>query len=281
MSREAPPREPPIPSRGHASIEVALEAGRSVVRRSRAESPLRILTPTATGGSAAWVVTSSFGGGIVEGDDLRVDLIVREGAKALFTTQATTKVYPGVLPARQTITVDVLPGGAAFCLPDPTSCFAGAKFVQDVHVALADRTSALVWCDVLTAGRVARDERWDASRISSRLTLRRADETILRDAIELDPAHGDLRARMTRFDAVGTLVVLGPRLADVASALVKRTRAPHPDDRAVFAASPLAAGEGVVARFAATDVEAAIALARDATAFVADLIGVDPWSRRP
>src|SRR5207248_157466 len=53
---------------------------RSVVRSAFAASPLRLLTPR-NHGQAAWAYTSSLGGGLVDGDEIRID--VRIGDRAV------------------------------------------------------------------------------------------------------------------------------------------------------------------------------------------------------
>ena len=72
------------------------------MRRAYATSPLRLLTPK-NHGHAAWVYTSSYGGGLVDGDDIAVEASVGSGATAFLSTQSATKGLP--LAARH-------PGGA-------------------------------------------------------------------------------------------------------------------------------------------------------------------------
>lgn len=265
---------------GAASVEVAVEAGRSVVTRLRAESPLRILTPRAAGGDAAWIVTSSFGGGIVEGDAVRLDVKVRAGASALLTTQASTKVYRSAARASsQHTAIDVEPGALVVSVPDHVTTFAGARFEQRATIALADASSALVWLDLQSAGRSARGERWDFAHATTALEIKREGRLLLRDAVVLDPAHGAVRARLSRFDAIGTIVVLGDRFARARDELLARHPPPRPSDAVVSTASPLA-HDGAILRFAAVDIAAAISFVRGRLAFVTDAIGVDPWARK-
>ncbi|MFI5297531.1 MAG: urease accessory protein UreD [Polyangiales bacterium] len=268
------------PQSGAATVEVALEAGRSVVRRLRAESPLRVLTPRSVGGHAAWVVASSFGGGIVEGDSIRLDVTVRQGATALLTTQASTKVYRSAdRAASQHTTLTVEANALAVSLPDHVTSFAHARFDQRAAIALADTTSSLVWLDLQSAGRSARGERWDFAHLATSLDVRRAGRLLVRDALVLNPAHGDVRARLGRFDAIGTVLILGDRFAGVRERLLDRQPPPRPSDDVVSTASPIAR-DGVMLRFAATDVASALAFVRARLAFVTDAIGADPWARK-
>src|SRR5262249_38185959 len=140
---------------GEGVCEVARRGAGSAVVRLAARSPLRLLTPRNHGG-AAWVVTTSYGGGLVDGDALRIALRVGPGAAAYLATQSSTKVYPGA--ASQTIVADVGDGGLLVSLPDPVVCFAGARYRQDATIRLG-AGAGLVWLDGLTAGRAARGGR--------------------------------------------------------------------------------------------------------------------------
>jgi len=59
-------------------------SGRSDVHRARGAGPLRLLCPRAAG-NAAWVVTSSLGGGLVDGDHVALDVTVDAGATCVIT----------------------------------------------------------------------------------------------------------------------------------------------------------------------------------------------------
>src|SRR5262245_25857867 len=99
-----------------ASALVRPGNGRSDVHRARGAGPLRLLFPRAAG-DAAWIVTSSLGGGLVDGDAVALEVRVDAGATAVITTQASTKVYKGSSQQRTRVSVDG--DGAVLVLPDP------------------------------------------------------------------------------------------------------------------------------------------------------------------
>lgn len=70
--------------------------------------------------------------------------------------------------------------------PDPLTCFASARFCQDVRLTLAPSAS-LLYVDVLTAGRTANGERWMAEEIRSALRVVRAGRTLLDKVPRADP----------------------------------------------------------------------------------------------
>jgi len=77
---------------GHASLEVKLVFNESTVISAYATSPMKLLTPRSRGQSV-WACTSSFGGGLVAGDQTRLDLMLRYETKCFMGTQASTKIY--------------------------------------------------------------------------------------------------------------------------------------------------------------------------------------------
>ncbi|MGK4002520.1 urease accessory protein UreD [Sorangium sp. So ce1036] len=277
ISRAAPPPPRRPGEAGDGELVFTRVAGRTVIERALARSPLRLLTPR-NHGQAAWVFVASLGGGLVGGDAISLDVRVAGGAAALLGTQASTKVYRSPLGSRQRLDADVGEGGLLVAIPDPVVCFAGSRYEQHIDVALAEDAS-LVLVDAMTSGRSARGERWAFDRYASRVRVRRGGRAALLDATLLDPAHGALLERMGRFDALATLVVAGPRARGAAEALLAPR--PPPGRRAdlVASASPLRGG-GAVVRVAGTGVERVAAFVRGALGSLAGELGDDPFARK-
>ena len=99
-----------------AQVVVRPGIGCSEVHRARAAGPLRLLTPRAAG-RAAWVVTSSLGGGLVDGDNVACEIEIHPGATCVITTQASTKAYRGV--SSQQLRVRAFGDATALVVPDP------------------------------------------------------------------------------------------------------------------------------------------------------------------
>src|SRR5438270_13849028 len=185
-------------AQGRLSFERA--GAQTVLRDAYAESPLRLLTPR-NHGEAAWVYTSTLGGGFVDGDRVRLRISVGGGARAFVSGQGPTRIYRSPRGCESETLAEVGAGAALVLAPDPTSCFAGARFRQRIAIDLADGASIALW-DVLAAGRSARGDRWSFERCSLGLALRRDGRTVLDESWLLDPAHGPLRERLGRFEAL-------------------------------------------------------------------------------
>ena len=106
-----------------------------MLTRAFAASPAKLIATkghgTACGGYAA-----TFGGGLVGGDEIRLRVDVTAGARALLTTQASTKVYRSPHGTSAELQGRVGLDGLLVVAPDPVVCFAGARYrqVQRFHV---------------------------------------------------------------------------------------------------------------------------------------------------
>jgi urease accessory protein len=248
---------------------------RSDVLRARGAGPLRLLCPRAAGG-AGWIVTSSLGGGLVDGDALALEVMIEAGATCVVTSQASTKVYRGA--SRLGTRVQVRDGAIALVVPDPVVPFAGARFDQVTAIAL-DAGASLALSDVVTAGRVAYGERWSAARVATTLELAIGGERALLDRLVIE---GGRAPRMGRFEALGTALLAGPRFAEIAAAELARLTA-SPIARGapvVVAGSPLPRGGGALFRVAGERVEAVVGAVRDLLRAACARAGQDPWGRR-
>ncbi len=262
---------------GHGTIVFSHVAGRTVPTTVRAESPLRLLTPQ-NHGMACWAYSSSFGGGFVDGDVVSMQVVVDDDASALLATQASTKIYRGA--ARMQLDARLGERALLAVIPDPVVCFEGASYAQRLSFVLQP-TSSLVLVDSLTAGRSARGERWAFSRYESRLGVGRADEArLLDDPVRLDATEAPIASRFGRFDAMATLVLLGPALCSAAQSLLARLAAEPVPRRGdvVMTASPL--HDGALVRVVATSADILADHVRAALSFLPALLGDDPWARK-
>jgi urease accessory protein len=253
---------------GHGALEV--EGGRVIGLTAR--SPLQLLA-TGNHGRAAWVFTSSLGGGLVDGDALSLRIRVGHGGAAFLTTQSATRVYPGA--ARQEIEADV--DGLLIHAPDPVMVYAGADFRQRAVCRLA-ADATLVWVDSLVAGRVERGERWAFARHESRLRLERAGRLVLADGLLLDRAHGPLGQRLGRFAALATLVAIGPEASELRAAWL--AAGPRERRASVLAAPSAVGGDGALVRLAADSAGALRAVLGELLRPIERLLGDDPFARK-
>lgn len=267
---------------GRASLEVQLVSGESAVTSSYATNPLKLLTPRSRGQSV-WACTSSFGGGLVAGDQTRLNLQIGAGSRCFLGTQASTKIYrnPAALPSGHETQATLGSGSFLVFAPDPVQAFAGSIYAQRQEFHLASDAS-LVLLDWFTSGRAARGERWQFSQFQSRNDIFVDGKRIILDSLLLTPADGSLIAshRMGRFDCFATLLLVGPALHEAASHLIEMVSREPVARRASLVASASAVGNGALLRVAGEHVEAVGHELHHHLSFLRDLLGDDPWARK-
>ena len=186
--------------------------GRSVVTRAFATSPLRLLTPR-NHGHAAWVYTSSYGGGLVDGDRIRLDVDVGPGAAAFLSTQASTKVYRSPRGTVPDCEARVAADGLLVVAPDPVVCFAAAATGRASPSTSSRRRR---WCWSTGCRRGAALPASAGRSMSTRRgsTCGSTAALVLHDALRCGSDDGDLQERLGRFDVLATVLILGATLRD-------------------------------------------------------------------
>ena len=233
------------------------ESGRTVLARAEASSPLRFLRPTFPGSRSAAVCLVTFGGGLVDGDALDLDIVVEAGATLVLFTQSTTKAFRGT--SRATFRAEVR--GTLALLPDPVACFQGSRYRQRIDITLHEQGSAVV-LDGITSGRAAFGERWAFDGVDLATTVRGGGAVMVRDALRVDVNDGPIPPRLDRFEALATVLAIGPRVRPVASSILASAVVTAD---LVAAPSPLlgsSAAAGAIVRIAATSPSRSLAEAR-------------------
>jgi urease accessory protein len=264
---------------GSAYLTFTRSGSDTVLTRAFATSPAKLIASKGRG-STCWVYAATFGGGLVGGDDIQLRADVTAGARALLTTQASTKVYRSDRRSRQGLTATVGANGLLAVVPDPVVCFANSDFAQKQRYDLHP-DSSLVMVDWMTSGRHASGERWAFSRYESRVDIRRGSQRVFFDGLVLEPHTDAVAARMGRFNVYLTAIVSGPLVAAAAVELVSEV-SHSPVARGadlVVAAAALPDG-GALLRMAGTSVEALGGTLRRRLGFLPPLVGDDLWSRK-
>jgi urease accessory protein len=264
---------------GTGVLDVARVEHRSVVRRAYATSPLRLLLPR-NHGAAAWVYLSSYGGGLVGGDELSLTVHVGPDASAFVSSQAATKIYRSQAPTSVHLDATVAAGGQLVLWPDPVVCFAGSTYRQRQRIDLA-AGAGLVLVDAMSSGRRASGERWRFDEYTSELSIASEGRLVLRDALRLAAADGDIAARMGRFDVLASAAIVGRRwTAAIEQTLAAVAAQPVERQADILVAAAPIRDAGCVLRVAGRSIEQVSAVVRRYLSFVSSFLTDDPWARK-
>lgn len=150
--------------------------------------PLRVQKPLYPEGEATChVVIVHPPGGVVGGDELRVEAQLEKGARALLSTPGAAKWYrANSHVSKQQVKLALAPNAVVEWLPQETIFFNGANVVLDSEIALQGDAQYL-GCEILCFGRTAHGERFTQGRLRQRLKITRDGKPIWFE-------QGDLRA---------------------------------------------------------------------------------------
>lgn len=216
-------------------LEVANSGGASRLRRCLGLPPIKFINPRTQGGSCQ-VYVSNYGGGLVDGDSIRMRVECAEGARLYLGTQSSTKVYRGSGRGgcRQEIVGTVHANALAVVCPDPVVPFADSRYRQSQSWEV-DPRGELIVLDWLQPGRSARGEVFAYRSLSSELRITRpggAPILVERFALEPDVQDPFRCGRFGPFRSFLTAAFIGPRAEALADALEGRLLALNRPGRA-------------------------------------------------
>lgn len=218
---------------------------RTVLRDRRHTGPLRVqrpFYPEATGVCHVYLLHPP--GGLVAGDQLRIEAHVAEGAHALITTPAANKVYrsrDAQLQATQIQRLCVSGGASLEWLPQETIAFRGARAELCTRVELSADARFIGW-EILCLGRPAAAESFDQGALRPQLELMRDGRLVYieRGLYEAGSALMQAAWGLAGQPVVGTLLCAAPnasRAIEPVRALLASLESAAPSGRAQLAAS--------------------------------------------
>jgi urease accessory protein len=126
----------------------------------------------------------------------------------LFSTPSATRVYRSLGEvAVQTVELTVGSGAILEWVPDVTIPYAGSRFRQAIHVALAEGATVLLW-DAIASGRVARGERWAFTSLENGIRITTASGRSVLERYALAPSSRGI-GLAAEWDYVGSFYVIG------------------------------------------------------------------------
>jgi urease accessory protein len=161
---------------GRLSLHIARRAEKSTIVARRHQGPYlvqRPFHPEADGTCHVLLIHPP--GGLVTGDALELDLLVDEGARALITAPAATKIYrarTSGAAVRQDNMLTVRSGAQLEWLPQETIVFEGARAALHTRVELA-RAACFIGWEITCLGRPAADEGFARGELTQRWEVRR------------------------------------------------------------------------------------------------------------
>ena len=168
-------------------LEVAYVRGQSRLVRCHNVQPLKLLQPACPTG-ACHVVLSSYGGGMVAGDVVRLRVTAQADTRLFVSTQANTRIFRSIdgAVAEQHTAGEVGENALAVVFPDPVVLQAASRYQQVQHWNLAPGATLLL-VDWFHSGRMEQGERFAFTSLHAELNVRVAGRLVLLDRFHFAP----------------------------------------------------------------------------------------------
>lgn len=210
---------------GSSEVVIARVGNASRVTVCRSVPPLRILVP-ASGSDAAWLMLASYGGGMVQGDAVRLRFHGGTDTRVFLGTQASNRVYRHLdaTTASMEIGGAVDAGACVVVFPDPLVLHADSRFRQKQHWHVAGGAS-LVLGDWFQCGRSDSGEQFAYTSWESEIALHCGGRLAVLDRFHSEPPHQDPRlpGRFGANNLLLNLYALGPAASGLAETLAPFT----------------------------------------------------------
>ncbi|WP_164891161.1 urease accessory protein UreD [Botryobacter ruber] len=190
---------------GWSELEVALVQQKSNVITARSIQPLKLLNPKAQG-TGCHVVLSSYGGGMVAGDTIRLRVSCGTASTLFLSTQANTKIFKSEdgAVAAQHVAGELAEHSLAVVFPDPVVLQEASRYKQVQHWELQPNSLLLV-ADWFHSGRMDAGERYLFHSFLSELQVRVNGKLVLLDRFSFQPEE-HIATSPANFDQYQTML---------------------------------------------------------------------------
>jgi urease accessory protein len=187
------------------------ESGGTTSLRLKQQAPWRVIRGFPGDGGETLAHVHNVSGGVLDSDDLLLQVEVGSGARAQITTTGATRVYrsrSAYAVARQRTEVTIASGGVLEYLPDLLIPFGRSRFEQSTLIELQD-DATLFWWETIAPGRQASGEVFRYHELRSTLELRACGGPVAIERYTIEPAIRDpaSAARLGQFRYFSTFYI--------------------------------------------------------------------------
>ncbi|HWY36609.1 MAG TPA: urease accessory protein UreD, partial [Nitrosopumilaceae archaeon] len=176
----------------NGTIEIVLqvnEDSKTYIKSLLSKAPFLIqkaMYPDTNYPNFAHIYMMSSSGGILQGDEQKIDVVMGTNSAARITTQSATKIYKmdgGY--ASQYINIHNQEGSYLEFIPHQIIPFKSSRFYQEVNLEVEDN-AILIYSEIISAGRIASGEKFDFDLCFLRTSAHRNGRLLFTDVMSLN-----------------------------------------------------------------------------------------------
>jgi len=198
---------------------------RGVSRMVSSESlvPLCIHNPKVPG-SGCYALLANYGGGLVDGDNVSIEILCRVGARLSVGSVGSLQIYSSpVQGALQRVRGIVEHNALTVVVPDPVVLHSEAVYRQKQEWHVAPSADLLI-AELMVGGRLATGEQFTFKEYASEISIHVAEEFVLYDSFVFGPSTFNFTdpAFFAGRSCFLCTYMVGPRWAPLADRLAER-----------------------------------------------------------
>lgn len=183
---------------------------KTILQEAYFEGALKITKPVyLTDSGEVYLYLMNPGGGYIDGDSYRIEIVLEEEAEAVVTSQSSTKIYKTPKqPVLQDMKINLKKGSRLHYLPDPVIAYENARFRQETVINMESGAS-LIFTDIYTPGWAPDGTLFRYDLLQSRLKVFKDGQLILLDYVKLEPNDNvNGIGMMEEYTHFGTMMVI-------------------------------------------------------------------------
>lgn len=178
-----------IPSK----ITFNLHDNKTILTEQLSKKPLKIVNPKTQKQTAVCMLTN-YGGGFVEGDSIKLEVVCKPKTTSIISSQANTRVYESNgVACNQELKIKLNESAFHVFFNDPLVMHRGGNLKQTNNINL-DRNSVLLFIDWFSAGRTANGESFAFHNFETSTKIKYQNEVVLWDNFKITPKTMDIQA---------------------------------------------------------------------------------------
>ena len=212
----------------------------------------------------AHIYMMSSSGGILQGDEQKIDVVMGRNSAARITTQSATKIYKMEAGyASQYISIHSQEGSYLEFVPHQIIPFKSSRFYQEVNLEV-EENAVLIYSEIISAGRIASGEKFDFDLCFLRTSAHRNSRILFTDVMNLN--HKDkanLESAFGRKDVFSTVYIIGSSIQ--IERIVDEINLATENTSLLASCSNLPHDSGIIVRILADSVSEIVALTESIT----------------